>query len=333
MNLSNLSKILQKEKRFRFKQAYKALFFDFISSWQELTVFPKDLRVKLETDCPLLIKAEIIESGDKNTKKALISLDDGSKIETVLIKQKNHRFTVCISSQIGCPLACSFCASGSQGFKRNLSRNEIIEQFIFWARYLKNKNKKISNLVFMGTGEPLLNYDSVLSSIKLLNDKEAFNFGSRKISISTIAISKEIKRLAQEPYQINLAISLHAPNDQLREKLMPKAVKINSLREIFNAVDYYIAKTNRRVMFEYVMIKNVNDSLDLAKELIPLMKKPLYLLNLIPYNSTENYKASSHETIENFKEILTARGVKVTVRQSLGSDISAACGQLVKISR
>jgi 23S rRNA (adenine2503-C2)-methyltransferase len=330
MDISNLSKILQAEKKFRFKQAYKALFVEYISSWQELSVFPLDLRERLENQCPLSIDAKIFQSSDKNTKKAVICLNDQSKIETVLIKQKNKRYTVCLSSQVGCPLACSFCASGSSGFKRNLSRDEIIESFIFWARYLKEKKEKISNLVFMGSGEPLLNYHSVLSAIKLLNDEEAFNFGSRRISLSTVGLSKEIRRLAQEPYQINLAISLQAPNDDLREKLMPKAVKINSLREIFKAVDYYIEKTNRRVMFEYTMIKDINDSQALAKELITLMRKPLYLLNLIPYNDTETYKASSFDTIDKFKEVLRAKGVRVTIRQSLGSDISAACGQLLK---
>ncbi len=333
MNLSNLSQILQKEKSFRYKQAYQALYVDYISSWQELSTFPLALRETLSNECSLSINAQIIESSDRNTKKALITLDDKYKIETVLIKQKNRRYTVCLSSQVGCPLACSFCASGSFGFKRNLTKYEIIEQFLFWARFLKEKNEKISNLVFMGSGEPLLNYDQVISAIKLLNDKEAFNFGARRISISSVGIASEIKRLAKEPYQINLAISIQAPNDDLRQSIMPKAVKINSLKEILKAVDYYIEKTNRRVMFEYVMIRNINDRQDFAKELVVLMRKPLYLLNLIPCNNTKNYKSSTPEAINAFQEILSEKGVRVTIRHSLGSDISAACGQLLKLDK
>lgn len=330
MDLSNLSKILKKEKSFRFKQAYKALYQDYVSSWQELSSFSLALREELEKACPLEIKAEIIGSKNSQTKKAVIELNDGLKIESVLISQKNNRFTVCLSSQVGCPMECKFCASGEYGFKRNLNKYEIIEQFLFWARYLKKTKQKISNLVFMGSGEPLLNYENIISSIKILNDKEAFNFGARRISISTIGLASEIRRLAKEPYQFNLAISLQAPNDELRKDLMPKAVKMNSIKEILKAVDYYIEKSNRRVMFEYVMIKNVNDSLDLINDLALIMRKPLYLLNLIPYNNTKNYTSSSVETIEKFKDSLISKGVKVSLRQSFGSDISAACGQLLK---
>ncbi len=331
MDISNLSNILQKEAKFRYKQAHKALFTDFISDWQDVSVFPLDLRKKLSKDCPLEIKSKVFESASKKTTKALITFNDNLSVETVLMKQKDDRYTVCLSSQIGCPLACNFCVSGSMGFKRNLTKMEIIEQFLFWARYLKSRGEKIDNLVFMGMGEPLLNYENVISAVSLLNSKEGFNFGARRISISTAGLAKEIRRLAKEPYQLNLAISLHAPDDQLRSELMPKAVKINSILEIEKAVDYYISKTNRQVMFEYVMIDNVNDSLEQAKNLIPLMRKPLYMLNLIPLNENKNYKASSFEKINKFASILSSAGVKVTIRESLGSDIIAACGQLAKI--
>lgn len=331
MDISNLSNILQKEAKFRFKQAHKALFSDFISDWQDVSVFPLELRQKLARDCPLEIKSQIFKSDNKKTTKALITFNDNLSVETVLIRQKDNRFTVCLSSQIGCPLACNFCVSGSMGFKRNLSKMEIIEQFLFWARYLKNKDEKIDNLVFMGMGEPLLNYDNVISAISLLNSKEAFNFGARRISISTAGLSKQIRRLAKEPYQLNLAISLHASNDQLRSELMPKAVKINSISDILRAVDYYISNTNRQVMFEYVMIDKVNDSIEEAKNLIPLLRKPLYMLNLIPLNENKNYKTSSLEKINKFASVLSSAGVKVTIRESLGSDIVAACGQLAKI--
>jgi 23S rRNA (adenine2503-C2)-methyltransferase len=331
MDISNLSNILQKEAKFRFKQAHKALFSDYISDWQDLSVFPLDLREKLSESCPLEIKSQIFQSENNKTTKALITFLDNLSVETVLIKQKDKRYTVCLSSQIGCPLACNFCVSGSIGFKRNLLKMEIIEQFLFWARYLKDKGEKIDNLVFMGMGEPLLNYDNILSAISMLNSKEAFNFGARRISISTAGLAKQIRKLAREPYQINLAISLHAPSDQIRAQLMSKAVKINSITEIERAVDYYIDKTNRQVMFEYVMIDKINDSPEMAKSLISLMRKPLYMLNLIPLNENKNYKASSLEKINKFASILSSAGVKVTIRESLGSDIVAACGQLAKI--
>ncbi len=333
MDISNLSNILQKEAKFRFKQAYKALFSDFISDWQDVSVFPLELRKKLSENCPLEIKSQILDSNNKKSSKALITFSDNLSVETVLIKQKDNRYTVCLSSQIGCPLACNFCLSGKMGFKRNLCKLEIIEQFLFWSRYLKAKGEKIDNLVFMGMGEPLLNYDNVISAISFLNSQEIFNFGARRISVSTVGLAKQIRRLAKEPYQINLAISLHAPNCQLRSELMPKAVKINSIVEIEKAVDYYITKTNRQVMFEYVMIDKINDSIEIAKSLIPLMRKPLYMLNLIPLNENNNYKASSILKIRNFAEVLSSAGVKVTIRESLGSDIVGACGQLSKIGK
>lgn len=331
MNIKNLSNILKDEPRFRFKQVNKALFVDYISDWQEVTVFPLALREKLESNCPLYINAKLVDSGDKKSTKALISFSDNLSVETVLIRQSDGRHTVCVSSQIGCPLACKFCVSGSIGFKRNLNYFEIVEQFLFWARYLKKEDKKIDNLVFMGMGEPLLNYDEVLKAIKFLNDEESFNFGARRISISTVGLAKQIKRLAKEPFQVNLGISLHAYNDSLRKELMPKAVELNSLREIMQAVDYYIFKTNRQVMFEYIMIDKVNDSLEIAKNLAVLMKRPLFMVNLIPCNSNENYNPSPKKTINDFAKVLSDKGVKVTIRESLGSDISAACGQLAKI--
>lgn len=329
MNLSNLSKILKTEPKFRFKQAYKAIFVDFISSWFDLSVFPLPLRERLKQDCPLEISGEIYKAKDKKSEKAVIDLADENKIETVLIRQAAGRNTVCLSSQVGCPLACQFCASGSLGFKRNLDQNEIIMQFLFWARYLKKEQKKIDNLVFMGIGEPLLNYDNLIKAINTLNDPEKINFGARRISVSTVGLPKEIRKLAKEPWQINLAISLHAPNDNIRSKIMPKAVKLASLSDIFKSADYYLAKTNRRLMFEYVLIEDINDQENLIKELIPLMKKPLYFLNLIPYNQASNFKATSDKKIQEIADNLKSAGIRVTIRHSHGDDIMAACGQLI----
>ncbi|MFA6995053.1 MAG: 23S rRNA (adenine(2503)-C(2))-methyltransferase RlmN [Patescibacteria group bacterium] len=334
MNLTQLSTILATEPKFRYAQINQALYQDFISSWTEASSLSKILREKLELACPLEIKVEIFKAvnGPKSS-KALITLDDGEMIETVLIRQhgKDHdgRNTICISSQVGCPLACAFCATGQNGFSRNLTAEEIVEQVIFWGRYLKQEGKgeKIDNLVFMGMGEPFLNYEQFIKAVKFINNPETLNIGARRLSVSTVGIVEGIKRLAGEKIQINLAISLHAPNDNLRSELMPVANKY-SLYEIFKAVDNYIIKTGRRVMFEYLMIKGINDHDQEARELADKMKKPLYLVNLIPYNSTGKFRPSDRERIEKFKKILEDNNIPVTVRLSFGSDISAACGQL-----
>ncbi len=330
MNLSKLSAILQSEPKYRFAQVNKAVWQDFISSWQEVSSLPKTLREKLELECPLEIAAEVDKNSSKNKSvKALITLDDGEAVETVLIRQKDKRNTVCVSSQVGCALACEFCATGSFGFRRNLKSEEIVEQVIFWSRYLKaeKKDEKVDNIVFMGMGEPFLNYAEFIKAAKFLNNPETLNIGSRRMSVSTAGITEGIKKLAGEKMQINLAISLHAANDNLRRDLMPIAQKYK-LHEILKTVENYITKTGRRVMFEYLMIKDVNDSDKDAQELVKLMKHPLYMVNLIPYNPTGRFKPSSRERIEKFKKIIEESGVAVTVRLSFGSDISAACGQL-----
>jgi 23S rRNA (adenine2503-C2)-methyltransferase len=330
MNLSKLSNILQAEPKYRFVQVNKAVWQDFISSWQEVSNLPKSLREKLDQECPLAITAEIDKNSSKNKSvKALITLEDGEAIETVLIRQKDKRNTVCVSSQVGCALACEFCATGNFGFRRNLKAEEIVEQVIFWSRYLKaeKKEEKVDNIVFMGMGEPFLNYTEFIKAAKFLNNPETLNIGSRRMSVSTSGITEGIKRLAGEKMQINLAISLHAANDNLRRDLMPIAQKYN-IHEILKTVDNYITKTGRRVMFEYLMMKEINDSDKDAFELVKLMKKPLYIVNLIPYNPTGRFKPSSRERIEKFKKILEESGVAVTVRLSFGADISAACGQL-----
>jgi len=330
MNLAKLNDILKTEPRFRYTQINKALFQDFVSSWAEVSNLPKILRENLAAECPLEIKAEIFKTKEnKKSEKALITLEDGETIETVLIRQKEGRNTVCVSSQVGCPLACVFCATGDFGFRRNLKAEEIVEQVIFWERYLKiaGQKEKIDNVVFMGMGEPFLNYSEFIKAVKFLNDGEKLNIGARRLSVSTAGIVEGIKRLAGEKLQINLAISLHAPKDPLRCDLMPIAKKY-SLSQILRAVDNYITKTGRRVMFEYLMIKGVNDSDENALDLAKIMKRPLYLVNLIPYNPTGQFKASDRERIEKFKAILEANDVPATVRLSFGADILAACGQL-----
>lgn len=330
MNLSQLSNILKDEPKYRFNQVNQALWQEFISSWQSVSSLPKNLREKLMTECPLEIKATVDKAQGKNKSvKALITLEDGEAIETVLIRNQDKRNTVCVSSQVGCPLACTFCATGAFGWRRNLKSEEIVEQVVFWFRYLleEGRGEKVDNIVFMGMGEPFLNYEEFIKAVKFLNNPETLNIGSRRMSVSTAGITEGIKRLAGEKLQINLAISLHAANDILRQDLMPVAKKYH-LHELLKTVDNYITKTGRRVMFEYLMIKETNDSDQDALALAKLMARPLYLVNLIPYNPTGRFRSSSPERIQKFKNILEANGVAVTVRLSFGGDINAACGQL-----
>lgn len=382
MNLSNLDKILQDEPKFRLKQIKEAVFGSLVNNWDEATSLPIDLREKLKKEVSLEINAQISQSAKSDSQKALITFTDGQKAETVLMRHKDGqnpaergRNTVCVSSQVGCPLGCFFCATGKIGFKRNLESAEIVEQVLFWARYLRHCEEKVSGtfefrvpdtfrrsnpvdggdnlgllrpladsrtrndnrihgVVFMGMGEPFLNYENVLAAIRTLNDKNGLNIGARHISISTAGIVEGINKLADEPLQVNLALSLHAPNDRLRQALMPIAKKY-PIGPILGALDEYIAKTNRRVMLEYIMIKDKNDSNDCAKELAGLvkkMKKPLVFVNLILYNPTGIFEPSSGERVKAFKAILEKGGVEAVQRWRFGDEMGGACGQLVATS-
>lgn len=330
MDLSKLEHILAGEPVFRIKQAKEAVFKNFISDWDKATFFSKDLRQKLEKECPIEITADVLVSKKEDSVKAKITLADGLEIETVLMGHKDGRNTVCVSSQVGCALGCLFCATGKMGFKRNLTADEILEQVIFFERFLKIKNSKIKNYVtnvtLMGMGEPFLNYENILKSIKILNNKEYFNIGARSISVSTAGIIEGIKKFGQDCPQCNLAISLHAPNDKLRGSLMP-INKRYPLKEVMVQVNEYIKKTKRKVMFEYVLISGVNDSNECAKELSKLMHHKLYFLNLILYNPTGEFKPSKTERVQVFKEILKKSGINFVQRYRFGDDIQAACGQ------
>lgn len=321
MNLALIEKKLENQPKYRIKQVRKLIFQDLIEDWDKASVLPIELREELKKECPLEIKHKMFDEGD--TLKALIELEDGLKIESVLMKHTDNRSTVCVSSQVGCPLACSFCATGTMGLKRNLTVEEIVMQVLLFERVCK-----VTNVVFMGMGEPFLNYDNVMAAIRMLNSAEYFNIGSRKISVSTSGVVEGIEKFTNEELQVNLSISLHAPNDELRSKLMPINKKY-SLNSLIEAVDKYITKTNRKVMFEYLMIAHENDSLECARELALLMKKPLYMVNLIVYNPTGKFKASDSKTIKKFKEYLEREGIFTTQRYEFGRGIKAACGQLV----
>jgi len=332
MNLRELEKVLRGEPSFRLKQVKKAIFKDLIQNWDEITTLPQNLRQKLSNKCSISeLKAEkiLVSKDNQAAVKVLFKLKDGFKIESVLMRHVDGRRTVCLSSQAGCAMDCQFCATGQQGFKRNLTSWEIIDQVLYFARSLKKDKEKITNVVFMGMGEPFLNYDNVLETIKIFNDKDGFNLGARHISISTCGITEGIKKLAGEKLQVNLAISLHAFNNELRDKLMPINEKY-PIEKVLKAVDDYIEKTKRRVMFEYLMIDGVNDSPEQAEKLVKILKKPLYFVNLISFNPIghSGFGPSPGWKIKKFKDILEKQGVDVTQRYRFGQEIKAACGQL-----
>ncbi|MEA2020721.1 MAG: 23S rRNA (adenine(2503)-C(2))-methyltransferase RlmN [Patescibacteria group bacterium] len=325
-----VKEFLKSEPDYRWEQVKKALFQNYVSGWDEVTTLPQELRTELRRKFPLGIKADILESKDKRTAKGLLTLDDREKIETVLMQHAPTRNTVCVSAQIGCPIGCTFCQTGQMEFVRNLTISEILNQVLLWGRYLKQRDSKslVTNLVFMGMGEPFLNFDNVIRAVLIFNDREGFNIGARKISISTIGIPEGIRSLAKEPLQVNLAVSLHAPTNKIRSRLV-SANKKYPIQVIMNAVDYYIEKTNRKVMFEYLLLAGINDSEEQAEKLSQLLSRRLCMVNLIAYNPTSNnFSVPSARQIETFKQVLEKNGITVALRKSYGQDIQAACGQL-----
>jgi 23S rRNA (adenine2503-C2)-methyltransferase len=328
MDLGKLKEILKNEKPYRLKQAEKAVYRDLADDWSTVSSLPALLRDKLTQSCPISIDYKSIVSQAKDTLKALVKLNDGLAVETVLLQHAQGRNTVCVSSQVGCPLDCLFCKTGKIGYKRNLTAYEIAEQVLFFSYYLKKKNAHVTNVVFMGMGEPFLNYGNVMDAIRILNDKDKFNIGARKISISTCGIPQNIEKLSKENLQVNLAISLSAPNNELRSKLMPINEKY-PVEAVIDAAKKYIDCTNRRVMFEYVLIDKFNESPEAARELAEILKGLLCFVNLIPFNGEGALNAPSKEKIGLFKSILKKSGISVTERYKFGQDINAACGQLL----
>lgn len=329
MNLEKLEKILAGEPTYRAKQAREAVFVKLIENWNEATNLPAELRERLNKECPLGIDFRPFISADRQTVKFLITLGDGYKIESVLMRHED-RNTVCVSSEVGCPLGCAFCATGKMGFKRNLTSAEIVEQVLCSARFLKKEKQKVDSIVFMGMGEPFLNYENVMAAVRTLNDKDSLNIGARHISISTAGVTEGIRKLTKESMQVNLAISLHAPNDKLRNEIMPVGKKY-SIKKIMAAVGEYLEATGRKVMFEYLMIKNFNDRPEHARELVTLLSqlpRNLYFVNLILYNPTGVFEPSKKESVIKFKEVLRRARISVTERYRFGRGVKGACGQL-----
>ncbi|WIV10804.1 23S rRNA (adenine(2503)-C(2))-methyltransferase RlmN [Proteiniborus sp. MB09-C3] len=315
------------EKKYRAHQTFKWIHQKMVSCIDDITELPQGLRDKLNSDFLIskLKIAERLDSKHDDTSKYLFVLDDGNIIESVMMKYK-HGISVCLSTQVGCRMGCKFCASTKSGLVRNLLPGEILEQFY---EIQKDQGISISNIVLMGSGEPLDNYDNVMKFLKIIHDKDGQNLGYRHITISTCGIVPRIYDLAEEGIPINLSISLHSPFDEERKNIMPIANRY-SLHEIMEACNYYIAKTNRRITFEYTLIYDVNDRPEDALEIIKLLKNMLCHVNLIPLNNIKEFThtKSDEKSIQSFKDILIKNGVNTTIRREMGADVNAACGQL-----
>ncbi len=337
------------EPAFRARQVYGWLYQQLSTDFESMTNLPQALRSRLaEEACigPMIVRTEL-HSKDDRTRKILLELADGKLIESVLMlyppgKESSARATVCVSTQAGCAFGCTFCATGQMGFGRHLSAGEIVAQVLYFARELRTAPwsaaglpgsksiDHITNIVLMGMGEPLHNYDNVLQALHILNSPEGFNLGARHMTVSTVGLVPAIRRLSQEPLQVNLAISLHAPTDELRRQTMPINKKY-PLQELLAACKDYIAATGRQVTFEYVLLAGVNDTPEHAHQLAELLAPLAQFahVNCIPVNATSaSYRPPGPDAIRTFRAILFEHGVSNSVRAERGDDIAAACGQL-----
>lgn len=317
------------DKKFRASQIYQWMHQKLVDGFEQMTNIPAKLKQELASKC-LFTNLEVVNvqtSKIDQTKKMLFKLHDGNLIESVLMKY-HHGNSVCISSQVGCKMGCRFCASTLDGCVRNLMPSEMLDQIY---KIQKITGERVDNVVVMGSGEPFDNFDNLLRFMQLLNAKEGLNISARNLTVSTCGIVPKIRELADLKPQITLAISLHAPNDELRKTMMPIANKY-SIEEIMDACKYYIDKTKRRVSFEYSLVKGVNDTYECAKELIELLKGMKCHVNLIPVNPIKerDYRQSEKKAIYEFKNKLEKNGINVTIRREMGRDIDGACGQLRK---
>lgn len=337
------------EAPFRAKQIYSWLFQHLVTDFSAMSNIPLTLRTRLAEEAsigPMVVRSEL-HSKDDRTRKILLELADGKLVESVLmlypaVGDSSTRATVCVSSQAGCAYGCTFCATGQMGFDRHLSAGEIVAQVLYFARQLRDAPwtaaglpgsvpiDHITNIVLMGMGEPLHNYDNVLQALRTLNSPVGFNLGARHMTVSTVGLVPAIRKLSQEQLQVNLAISLHAPTDELRSRTMPINRKY-PLSELLAACRDYIATTHRQVTFEYVLLNGVNDTLTHAQELADLLAplKQFAHVNCIPVNATSaDYHTPGPEAIRAFRNALYERGISNSVRAERGDDIAAACGQL-----
>jgi 23S rRNA (adenine2503-C2)-methyltransferase len=335
------------EPAYRADQIWQGLYRNFWNKPEEFTNLPKTLRERLGQvfRFEALKPVSYLDSSDTQTRKTLFQLHDNRVIEAVLMKYgdpaalnpgpsptgggEKKRRTLCISSQAGCAMGCVFCATGQMGFKRNLSSGEIVAQVMYYARMLHEQDESVTNVVLMGMGEPFHNYDNTMSAIDRLNNQDGYNFGARRFTISTVGLVPVIRRFADEKRQVNLAISLHAADDEERNEIMPVNRKY-PIAELLKACHYYVAQTGRRVTFEWALIAGVNDSEEVARRLAARLKGLLCHVNAIPLNPTSGYqgRATSRQSAARFKETLEQAGIPCTIRMRRGIDIQAGCGQL-----
>lgn len=323
------------EPEYRIDQLWKGIYHNFYNSFADFSNFPNILRKNLAERIIFssLVPDKTITSSNGETSKVLFRLQDDSAIETVLMRYK-HRFTLCISTQVGCAIGCKFCATGKMGFKRNLTIGEIVEQVIYFAGQLNAHNEHLTNIVFMGMGEPFHNYEAVLSAARIFNHSDGFNFSERRMTISTVGLVPSIIRFSKEKTQINLAISLHAANDSLRSSFIPINQKY-PLNDLLTACKEYIHKTNRRITFEWALIQGVNDTKKDAIELSHLLKNMLCHVNVIPLNPISGFQgqASNMKQALLFQNMLQSEKIPCTIRLRRGLDIQAGCGQLATLSK
>lgn len=332
LDLDQLTEIISSwgEPAYRARQIWHGLYQSLWDKPEDFTTLSRPLRERLGASFTFshLETINKQKSSDGETEKILFHLPDSQPIETVRMRYLKRR-TLCISTQAGCAMGCDFCATGQMGFMRNLSSGEIVEQVMYYARHLARQGEKVTNIVLMGMGEPLHNYDASLAAIRRLNHPEGINLGARRFTISTVGLIPEIARLANEDMQVNLVISLHAADDDLRSKMLPVNRKY-PIRDLLDAVREYIKTTNRRVSFEWALISQINDTQEQASKLAILLKGMLVHVNLIPLNPTQGYagQASNKERAKRFQNVLEECGIPCTIRTRRGIDIQAGCGQL-----
>jgi 23S rRNA (adenine2503-C2)-methyltransferase len=317
------------ENKYRARQLYEWIYVKKVYDFTQMSDISKSFREVLSSsyclDLPSVFKEQDASDG---TVKLLLAMGDGAKVETVLMRY-DYGNVICVSSEVGCSMGCAFCASGLLKKERNLTAAEMTGEVIVMNQLLAKEGENVSHIVVMGTGEPFDNYDNVLAFVHIMNEQKGLAIGARHITVSTCGLVEGIKKYAEEGIQINLAISLHAPNDEIRKKIMPIASRY-SIKELLDAVKYYIDKAGRRVTFEYIMIKGLNDSLECADELADLLKGTLCYVNLIPLNPVKEkpFERSSNNATHLFSERLNSKGINCTIRKEFGTDIDAACGQL-----
>ncbi len=318
------------EKDYHAKQILDWVYHKGILDWDKMTNLSKDLRLKLSQLFRLssLTLVKTTDSNDKETYKFLWKLDDDSLVESVLICSGDRR-TVCVSSQVGCPARCAFCASGKNGFFRNLKPAEMVEQVLQINNWLAAKGERVSHVVYMGMGEPMKNYEHVMKSIRILCHPDFLGLSQRRITVSTVGVVEGIRRMANEDLKVNLVLSLHAPNQHIRKKIIPYARQY-PLEDVMAAMDYYAEKTKRDITYEYTLIAGINDHPDHAHELGNLLRGKQATVNLIPLNPVPgtNLKRPDKKAIKDFRAVLFGHKIVNTCRFTKGDDIAAACGQL-----